>query len=145
MAEGTQLPGGDGPDLSSVCAQDNPNDRRRPDASFTCVTGRRKFGQLCKGDDGDGWNCRRLKTKCWACRRNAQEISMTPARTVRRSSAMSIRFLDMTVSSDVRDVTRAMIALAVERRLPLLEEEAVGSGGGGHGSIPRPPPGPGRS
>ena len=37
----------------------------------------------------------------------------TPARTVRRSSATSTRFLDMIVSRDVRGVTRAMIALAV--------------------------------
>ena len=70
----SSAPGGDGPDLSSVCAQDNPNDRRHPDASFTCVTCRRKFCSLCQGDDGDCWNCTLLK--CWACRRNAQEISM---------------------------------------------------------------------
>ena len=51
IAEGTQpsAPDGDGPDLSRICAQDNPNDRRHPNASFTCVTRKRKFCQLCKG------------------------------------------------------------------------------------------------
>ena len=58
-----------------ICAQDNPNDRRHPNASFTCATCEREFCQLCKGDDRDCWNCQLLKTKCWACRKNAQEIS----------------------------------------------------------------------
>ena len=66
-------PGGDGPDLSRVCARDNPNDRRHPNASFTCVTCERRF---CRGDDGDCWNCQLLKMKCWACRKSAQEVSM---------------------------------------------------------------------
>ena len=70
------VPGNGGPGVPKICAQDNPNDRKHPDAEFTCATCRREFCGLCKGDDGDCWNCQLLKTKCWACRRNAQEVSM---------------------------------------------------------------------
>ena len=32
---------------------DNPNDRRHPDAEFSCATCNREFCRLCRGDDGD--------------------------------------------------------------------------------------------
>ena len=69
-------PGGDGPDTPKICALDDPNDRRHPNAEFSCVTCSREFCGLCRGDDGDCCNCHFLKMKCWACRKNAQEVSM---------------------------------------------------------------------
>ena len=69
-------PGGNGPDLSRMCARDNPYRREHPCASFVCVTCERDFCELCRGDDGDCCNCQFLKMKCWACRRNALEVSM---------------------------------------------------------------------
>ena len=36
-------PGGDGPNAPKVCALDDPNDRRHPDAEFSCVTCSREF------------------------------------------------------------------------------------------------------
>ena len=69
-------PGGDGPDTPKICALDDPNDRRHPNAEFSCVTCSREFCGLCRGDDGDCCNCHFLKMKCWACRKSAQEVSM---------------------------------------------------------------------
>ena len=69
-------PGGDGPDAPKICALDDPNDRKHPNAEFSCVTCSREFCGLCRGDDGDCCNCHFLKMKCWACRKNAQEVSM---------------------------------------------------------------------
>ena len=65
-----------GPGAPKICALDDPNDRRHPDAEFTCVTCNREFCRLCRGDDGDCCNCHFLKMKCWACRKSAQEVSM---------------------------------------------------------------------
>ena len=69
-------PGSGGPDAPKICALDDPNDRRHPNAEFSCVTCNREFCGLCRGDDGDCYNCQFLKMKCWACRKNAQEVSM---------------------------------------------------------------------
>ena len=69
-------PGGDGPNAPKICALDDPNDRKHPNAEFSCVTCSREFCGLCRGDDGDCCNCHFLKMKCWACRKNAQEVSM---------------------------------------------------------------------
>ena len=68
-------PGAGGPGAPKICALDDPNDRRHPDAEFLCVTCNREFCRLCRGDDGDCCNCHFLKMKCWACRKSAQEVS----------------------------------------------------------------------
>ena len=134
-ARGT--PGTGGPSAPKICALDNPNDCRHPDAEFTCATCSREFCRLCEGEDGDCCNCHFLKIKCWACRKNAQEVS--GIQYVRITF-----FLVATALSDVRDAIRGVNGL---RRWAKVDRPAKAEvvvmdllhSGGGQG--PAGPPG----
>ena len=137
-------PGTGGPGAPKICTLDDPNDPRHPDAEFSCVTCNREFCRLCRGDDGDCCNCQFLKMKCWACRKNAQEVSMYFCTDCGNHVCEITVTLEMTALSDVRAAIFGMNALKLDRPLLLLPPPGQGgSGSGGHGHAPAPPPGPG--
>ena len=145
-------PGTGGPDAPKICALDDPNDRRHPNAEFSCVTCNREFCGLCRGDDGDCYNCQFLKMKCWACRKNAQEVSMyfcTDCGT--HVCENHSYFGDDGLERCARCNIRHERAQAGPPPPPPPgggggqggPPGQGGSGSGGHGHAPLPPPGPG--
>ena len=140
-------PGGNGPDLSRMCARDNPYRREHPCASFVCVTCERDFCELCRGDDGDCCNCQFLKMKCWACRRNALEVSMYSCHDCDKNICN-----EHTYRGEDCFERCSRCHAAHERANRGAPPPPPGDGGGhggpsgrgggsGHGSSPRPPPG----
>ena len=145
-------PGSGGPDAPKICALDDPNERRHPDAEFSCVTCNREFCGLCRGDDGDCCNCHFLKMKCWACRKNAQEVSMYLCTDCGTHVCENHSYFG---SDGLERCARCNIRHERAQAGPPPPPPPGGGGGqggppgqgesgsGGHGHAPLPPPGPG--
>ena len=145
-------PGGDGPDAPKICALDDPNDRKHPNAEFSCVTCSREFCGLCRGDDGDCCNCHFLKMKCWACRKNAQEVSMYLCTDCGTHVCENHSYFG---NDGLERCARCNIRHERAQAGPPPPPPPGGGGGqggppgqggsgtGGHGHAPAPPPGPG--
>ena len=145
-------PGSGGPDAPKICALDDPNDRRHPDAEFSCVTCNREFCGLCRGDDGDCYNCQFLKMKCWACRENAQEVSMYFCTDCGTHVCENHSYFG---NDGLERCARCNIRHERAQAGPPPPPPPGGGGGqggppgqggsgsGGHGHAPLPPPGPG--
>ena len=149
-ARGT--PGTGGPGAPKICALDDPNDRRHPDAEFSCVTCNREFCRLCRGDDGDCCNCHFLRMKCWACRKSAQEVSMYSCTECGNHVCEDHSHFG---SDGLERCARCNIRRERAEAGPPPPPPPGGGGGqggppgqggggsGGHGHAPFPPPGPG--
>ena len=145
-------PGAGGTGAPKICALDDPNDRRHPDAEFSCVTCNREFCRLCRGDDGDCSNCQFLKMKCWACRKNAQEISMYFCTDCGTHVCENHSYFG---SDGLERCARCNVRHERAQAGPPPPPPPGGGGGqggppgqggsgsGGHGHAPLPPPGPG--
>ena len=145
-------PGSGGPDAPKICALDDPNDRRHPDAEFSCVTCNREFCRLCRGDDGDCCNCHFLKMKCWACHKNAQEVSMYHCTDCGTHVCENHSYFG---NDGLERCARCNIRHERAQAGPPPPPPPGGGGGqggppgqggggtGGHGHAPAPPPGPG--